>query len=96
MQRTGVEPLLYANQAKNPWIRPGLLKRWVATHLGWRNVIWGRETNWLDKPDMKVFVNIDKIHSRPAVNLFLLHFSRQFRVLCCQLYTRMSAWAIEW
>jgi len=26
-------------------------------HLGSRNIVLGRETNWLDKPDANVFVN---------------------------------------
>jgi len=43
--------------------------------MGSQNEIWGRETNWFHKSERKVFV---KIKSRPVVDLFLLHFYRQY------------------
>jgi len=30
------------------------------------------------------------------MNLPVVHFQGQYRVWCCQLFTRMSAWAVNW
>jgi len=41
-------------------IGPGLLKLWVATPMGSRNVILGRKKIWLNKSDIQGFVNFGK------------------------------------
>jgi len=64
---------------------------------GLRNVIFGLRNQLARQIRYNNFCKIyKKIESRPAVNLFLLHFyffKGQYRTLCCQLFTMMPAWA---
>jgi len=79
-------------------IEQGFSNYWSWPQMGSRNVIlWlrnqlGRQIRYNNF--CKIY---KKIENRPAVNLFLLHFyfQGQYRILCCQLFTVMPAWAIK-
>jgi len=57
------------------WSKSGLLKLWVVTPIGSRTVILGSRNTLAWQIRYRSFCKLyKKIQSRPAVNLFLLHF----------------------